>query len=72
MLLHKLKLAAISLFVLAAVATGAGWLARSMAIQEIPRGTRRPRVLSARVSRPRPSAGTKVSRTRTDPARKAG
>ncbi len=36
MLIHKLRLAAISLFVLAAVATGAGWLARSMAIQEDP------------------------------------
>ena len=36
MLIHKLKLTAISLLLLAAVATGAGWLARSMAMKDDP------------------------------------
>ncbi len=36
MLLHKLKLTAMSLLLLAAVATGAGWLARSMAMKDEP------------------------------------
>ncbi len=36
MLLHKLRLTAVSLFLLAALATGAGWLARSLAMKDDP------------------------------------
>jgi RNA polymerase sigma factor (sigma-70 family) len=36
MLLHKLRLTAMSLLLLASVATGAGWLARSLAMKEEP------------------------------------
>ncbi len=43
MLIHKLRLTAMSVLLLTAVATGAGWLARSMAMPEDPRSNRRPR-----------------------------
>ncbi len=36
MLIHKLKLTAMSLFLLAVVATGAGWLGLSLAMKEEP------------------------------------
>ncbi len=36
MSIHKLRLTAMSLLLLAAVATGAGWLARSMAMKDDP------------------------------------
>ena len=36
MLIHKLRLTAMALLLLAAVATGAGWLARSLAMKDGP------------------------------------
>ena len=64
MLLHKLKLTAMSLLLLAAVATGAGWLARSMAMQEDP--VKEPAAPSGE-SRPRSPIGPGPT-TKPDPA----
>ena len=41
MLLHKMKLTAMSFLLMAAVATGAGWLAHSLAMKEEPVKTSR-------------------------------
>ena len=67
MLLHKLKLTAMSLLLLAAVATGAGWLARSLAMKEEPVKNRRPGGEVAPRDADRPSPTTKP-----DPAARAG
>ncbi len=69
MLLHKIKLTVMSLLLIAAVATGAGWLAHSLAMKEEPvkkqaarpaansPPARRPRPNSRRNPTPRPRAG---------------
>jgi RNA polymerase sigma factor (sigma-70 family) len=59
MLIHKLKLVAIAALALAAVTTGAGWLARSLAMKEGP--VQQPAKPAARVAprdsdRPKPTA----------------
>ncbi len=50
MLIHKLKLTAMSLLFIAALATGAGWLARSMAMKEEP--VKQPTASKARAAPP--------------------
>ena len=64
MLIHKLRLTAMTLLLLAAVATGAGWLARSLAMKEEPvKDPAAPvaRVAPRDVDQPRPT-------TKPDPA----
>jgi hypothetical protein len=56
MLIHKLKLTAMSLLFIAVLATGAGWLARSMAMKEEP------------VKQPAASKTRVAPRTKPDPA----
>ncbi len=66
MLIHKLKLVAMSLFLVAAVATGAGWLAHSLANKADP--VMEP---SARVARVSPQgAGQTKPATQPEPAAK--
>jgi hypothetical protein len=66
MFLHKLKLTAISLLLVATVATGAGWLARSLAMKEDP--MKEPRGAVAKVA-PRDDDRTRVStKANPDPA----
>ena len=64
MFFHTLRLNAISLLLVAAVATGAGWLARSMAMQESP--VTEPAQAVARVA-PREGDRNKAT-TKSDPA----
>ncbi len=76
MLWHKLRLTTISLFLLAFVAAGAGWLARPAAMgvepQKTPAATRPPAAASPDDAAPRPAAGrmTVVGRV-LDPAGKS-
>ena len=63
MLLHKLKLTAISLLLMSAVATGAGWLAHSLAMKEDP--AKQPAASVTRVA-PREADTTKPT-TKPDP-----
>ena len=64
MLLHKLKLTAMSLLLLAAVATGAGWLAHSLAMKDEP--VKEPAASVTRVA-PR-EADSDQATTKPDPA----
>jgi hypothetical protein len=64
MLLHKIRFTAMSLSLLAAVATGAGWLAHSLAMKEDP--VKEPAAPAARVA-PRDTDRTKPA-TKPDPA----
>ncbi len=68
MLLHKLKLIAMSLLLMAAVATGAGWLAHSLAMKEDP--AKQPAASVTRVA-PRDADQTQPT-TKPDPAATAG
>ncbi len=56
MMIHKLKLTVMSLLLLATVATGAGWLAGSLAMAE-PRQAPRPQVAAKPEDSPRPAPG---------------
>ncbi len=61
MLLHKLRLAAMTVLVLAAVATGTGWLARSLAMKEGPANRPTAQAAPRGADRPAPTP-------RSDPA----
>ena len=70
MLLHKLKLTAMSLLLLAAVATGAGWLAHSLAMKDEPVKDPLPR--DARVCAAALADGSKSATANRIPPPKSG